>query len=132
MSIRDGITRKVVKVFIEEQLRKLQEVQVADLMKAHRGEESEEKVESVKLQFYLIKECGDIPYHSEKEIPKEFLYELLCYMVYSKLGDEDICKKCEYLQHVFRETEEEVLVRAADMMETDNLSAYRLKEIVGC
>lgn len=128
------MTREEIKVFLEGQLKKLQKANVADLMKARQHEELEAILENIELDFSPLgefwKEEDKAIYQSQEEIPKEFLYELTCYIVQSSLGDEVFFEYYEGFIEVLEETEEEVMLDIAGHMMKSDLYKYLIKEVL--
>lgn len=126
--------REEAQEFLKGQLVRLKEVHVEDLMRARRHEELEAILEDIELDISPLEtfwdEEDEAIYQSEQEIPKEFLYELVCYMSCSEYDDDYYCEAYGYLQNVLRATKEEVLLHVADIMDERDLCMCNFKQLV--
>lgn len=128
------MTREEVKQFLKDQLKKLQDAHVADLMKVRRHEELEEILKDVELDFSPIEEFwkdqGEAIYQTQEEIPEEFCYELACYMNRSSLKDFLFFEDYEDYYNVLIELKEEVAVDIAARMNDMYLCNYTIRGLL--
>lgn len=124
------MTRKKVKKFLEEQLKKLKEVQVAELMKDRRDGELDAILKDVKLDSFFIEILEQPVYRTTKEIPKEFTYELVCYINQSGLPNWHFFEDDSNFISILRNTDEKVAGVIASLMMEHDLRCYTIAELL--
>lgn len=124
------MTRKKIKEFLEEQLKKLQEAHVAELMKSRRDEELEAILADVKLDSFLIETFEQPVYMSRQEIPKQFIYELVCYINKSGLPNWHFFEDDFNFISILRDTDEKVAEVIASLMTEQDLRYYTIKNFL--
>lgn len=124
------MTRKKIKEFLEGQLKKLQEAHVAELMKSRRHEELEAILADVKLDSFLIEIFEQPVYMSRQEIPKQFIYELVCYINKSGLPNWHFFEDDFNFISILRDTDEKVAEVIASLMTEQDLRYYTIKNFL--
>lgn len=125
--------REEVQGFLKGQFEIFQGVHVAELMKFGQYKELEAIRKNIELDLSPLEvfwEEEDEAIYRPEEIPKEFLYELICYMCCSGYDDDNFCDSYEHLQNVLRATGEVVLLQVADVMDIGNLCFCSFKQLV--
>lgn len=124
------MTRKKVKEFLEGQLKKLQEAHVAELMKGRRDEELEAILADVKLDSFFIEIFEQPVYMTLQEIPKEFVYELVCYINQSGLPNWHFFEDDFNFISILRATDEKVAGEIASLMTERELRCYTMEDLL--
>lgn len=129
--------REKVQEVLMGQLALLSKTHVDDLMRTRRHEELERVLEDVSLKIYPIRKfCEEEDFvYLEGEIPEDIpLYELICFMKYSGLHENDLFESEEELQKILEqkgeETGEEVLRDLAELLTVDYICNYPMKELL--
>lgn len=134
MKRRESIMdRKQVIQFLEEQLKKMHEAHVDDLMKAHRSEELEDLMKEMDLDFSVINEFYEEEgfLNLEKdEIPREYLYELILYMRQSGIFDCFFLENNVDCRDLLYEKKEEVATGIADLIKSYDMCGCSIKELL--
>lgn len=126
--------REEAQEFLKGQLEILRGLHVASLMKARQHGKLEKKLEDIELDFSLLKEYWDFEqvsiYQNTKEIPKDFLLELGCYMQQSKFMNDVYFQNIEDYEYLLLNTGEEVAEDIAGRADEDDLCNYTIEGLI--
>lgn len=127
------MNKEEIQDFLLKQLEILKAQHVKGLMKLKRVKELKGILENLKFDFNPIIDYKGAIYEKQSEIPKYYIYELICYIKLSGIGDwkfflspENIADP-EYIVNILEEMGAWELVC---LVNTDDICNYSIKQLV--